>query len=316
MKIKAGQTCASCVIYADTKEYAWIVSKFEKKQASGNYIVRDDYCDTAEYERYTVPPNRVIPFPMQNEKYEPGENIIALWYDETSNVWSTMFYPATVIEVLQGHRVIIGYQGSPNAPNVEIDDSKISKYPEGFDLIGEKDNQKKEEAEKNEEPKEEKKEQKVEENKKENEKKPEEKETKAAVAAQPAVIHVNSKAEEKQDLSKVKAIPQELARVRFMNDQKTTPKESSDFKPLEDADFNDLAGERPKIVRMTTVKGTPLLDFLEDEKLFPKAAPHITGSGLLRRKGIEESKVPSALKNGPVQCGRLGKILFDWRTQE
>ena len=278
-------------MYADTHEYQWIVSRFEKKQGSGNYIVRDDESETTEYERYVVPSTNVIPFPMPNEKYEPGEQILALWYDENSQMWSTMFYQATVVEVKPDHQLVIKYKSSQGTPNIIIDDSKVSKYPEGFNL------QSIEESEQSDDEK-----------GKHSQGPSSEHSTKTEKQAGD-----NSGKESKEE-SKPKIPPQEEARIRFMADQKPSQKEKPDFKPLTDEDFNALAGPRAKPNRMHTVKGTPLLDFLEDEQLFPKSAPHITGSGILRRKNIPEApEHPSALMNGPVQCGRINKVLHEWR---
>ena len=286
MKIKAGQTCVSCVMYADTNDLQWIISRFEKKQANGNYVVRDVYSETAEYDRYIVPSTHIIPFPLPNEKYEPGDHILALWYDKETKMWSTMFYPATVVEFYpKDHQLLIKYKSSQGAPpNVLIDTSQVSKYPDGYNFHSD-DESESDDGKQGQES--------------------------SSKADQEGANKENAKKDSEEGK---KYPPQEEARIRFMNDQKPLQKERPDFKPLTDEDFNELAGPLRKYKPMTTVKGTPLLDFLEDEMLFPKPAPHITGSGILRRKNIDQNpKNPSALLNGPVQCGRINKILHEWK---
>ena len=284
MKIKAGQTCASCVMYADTKDYQWIVSRFEKKQGNGNYIVRDEFSETSEFDRYVVSSTNIIPFPLVGEKYQPGEHILALWFNEDTKTWSTMFYPATVVEVKPTHQLLIKYKSSQGAPNILIDYNKVSKYPEGFNLKSDEDSD-------------------VDDSKQ------------SSNASQEQDYDSKGSDGSRKDGSDNRKIsPQEEARIRFMTDQKPTQKEKLDFTPLTDEDFNELAGPRPPNNTITAVKGTPLLDFLQDELLFPQTAPHITGSGVLRRKNIEpKNPEKSALLRGPVQCGRINKILYEWK---
>ncbi|EAY19923.1 hypothetical protein TVAG_130310 [Trichomonas vaginalis G3] len=281
MKIKNGQTCAAFVLYAG-KSYSWIVCKFEKKQPNNKCIVRDDYCESQNFLRYVVDQNSVIPFPQPNETYKPGEQIIALWYDATDNEWSTMFYEAEVVEVSTPHLLVIKYSGSQ--ANIEIDAQKVSKYPEKFNMPQEPETEdKKEET------------------------------SETGDEGSKDQSEDNQQPKYQFQLLKHHESPQEARRLNLMLDNKSAPKEKPEFKSLTDDDFTKLAGPRPKPKKMTTTKGTPLIDFLQDEVLFPKQAPHITGNGLLRRKGITPPTNPSGLLEGSSECGRLNKILHEWR---
>ena len=195
-----------------------------------------------------------------------------------------MFYQATVVEVKPSHQqLVIKYKSSQGTPNILIDYSKVSKYPEGFNLKSDEDS----DAE-------------------------DSKQSSNASQEQDEDGKASSEGSKKDSDRKIS--PQEEARIRFMNDQKPNQKEKHDFTPLKDEDFNELAGKRPPNNTITAVKGTPLLDFLEDDLLFPQNAPHITGSGVLRRKNIEQvDPDKSALLKGPVQCGRINKILYEWK---
>lgn len=281
MKIKNGQTCAAFVNYSG-KSYSWIVSKFEKKQPNNKCIVRDDYCEDQNFERYVVDQTCVIPFPQPNETYKPGEQIIALWYDATDNEWSTMFYEAEVVEVISQHSLLVKYTGSQT--NIEIDSQKVSKYPERFNQPQEEENDDKKEE--------------------------------TSETADDSTKEQSESTEQPKDqfqLPKHHESPQEARRLNLMLDNKSAPKEKPEFKSITDDDFSKLAGPLPEPKKMKTVKGTPLLDCLADEVLFPKQAPHITGNGLLRRKGIKPRPNPSGLLEGPSECGRLNKIIHEWR---
>ena len=258
MKIKPGQTCAVCVKYSDTDLFSWIITKFEKKSVNGKYIVKDEFADNPNFERYTVEPNRIIPFPILDEKYTKDEDIIALWYDSENKEWSTMFYDAKIIDYKLTNQVTIKYSGYDN--HVIIDKNKISKYPEGFDLIPENE----EEIEQKEE-------------------------------------EINNNISEEK-------------KIHFLLDRPPLQKDKPDFKPLTDEEFTKLSGSYTPPPRLKVIKGTPLIDFLQDPILFPNSSPHITSNGYLKSKNISNPLGPSILLKENVKCGRISKILFDWRN--
>lgn len=275
MKLNKGQTVAVCVKYPNTSGLSFIIAKFEKKLANGKFVVRDEFSDIPKYDRYTVEANRIIAFPNVNQKYSPGDDIIALWYDQEDHEWSTMLYPAKVVEIGLSHQVVIRYKQGVNT-NITIDETKISKLPDGFADSVEED----EDGELHLKAEEEKSDERSEES------------------------------QEKQVES-----PQEERRINFMADRQVAQKERVDFHPLTDDEFNKLAGPRPKPRKMECKKGTPLIDFLQDPTMFPSDSPHITGNGLLRRRfpKQEEPTSPPGVLDPKINCGRLSKIFHDWR---
>jgi hypothetical protein len=132
MNLRVGQVCAACVPDSETNGSAWIITRIERALPSGSYVVRDEYSQSTPFDSYTVPVNRITHFPAVNKVYTPGEKVLALWYDEEAREWSTMFYEATVIKT-DGKGITIQFLG--NAPlQVETDESRLTRFPVGFDL--------------------------------------------------------------------------------------------------------------------------------------------------------------------------------------
>ena len=139
-KLKVDQTCASCVMYqsqADSSnpktEYSWIITKVEKKLPNGKYSVVDEYVDEEGHdETYIVESNRIAPFPAPNDDYQVGDRVLALWKDEETNQWTTMFFEATVKAIKPEKIVTILYAGSKET--VDIEASKLTRFPPDFDI--------------------------------------------------------------------------------------------------------------------------------------------------------------------------------------
>lgn len=125
--LKSGSSCAASVFYAgDRTHRQWIIGTIEKIQSNGKYLVRDKEPSSRRYEHYTVDPSYVAPYPPLNNIFTVGEDILALWYE--SDEWSTMFYPAKVVNVLNKHEIVIHYdEGSDK--DFTIDISKCTKFP-------------------------------------------------------------------------------------------------------------------------------------------------------------------------------------------
>ncbi|KAH0787658.1 SGF29 tudor-like domain-containing protein [Histomonas meleagridis] len=285
MKLKNGQICAACVIYPELESYQWIVAKIEKKGVGKKYVVRDEYPDDPKYEIYTVESNRITPFPSSSTDYKPGDKILALWHDEETNQWSTMFYTATVVEKKSANKLVILYKGSVE-PTI-IDTNKVTKFPPGFDLQTE--------SETEEPPK-------------------ETENTEKADATTEANQDSTNSPKEKEEAEIQAKIheSQENRRINFMFN-KPMQVEKTQIQCLKDEDFTELAGPKKEFKRMETQKGTPLLDSLEDPELFSQNYyTHITGSGRLSAPK-SHLKGYSAFVNGTQgECGRLGMIFGEW----
>jgi len=290
MKMKNGQLCAACVNYADTNGYSWIIARYERRNHSGKIIVRDEFCENPEFERYSIETNQIIPFPINDEVYSAGDPVLALWYDSETKEWSTMFYGAVVVEVKSGTILTIKYKGSNIL--VDLDKSKVSKYPEGFEIIAEEEDLLEEETSVS---------------------KSEDLENENSKTLSAAKMNEPTKSNQKESKKRAET-PQEERRLNFLLDRPVQAREQTDYRPLSDDDFSRLAGNLPPHNRMHVKKGTPLIDFLQDPDIFPKSSPHVTGNGVLRIKQVEEEIQSELVKNPDVKCGRLSKLFHQWRV--
>jgi hypothetical protein len=306
MKLRPGQTCAACVAYADSGSRSWILTKVDKKASGSRYIVRDEYADDEQYETYVVEANKIAPFPTPNEEYKVGDRVLALWRDEESNEWSTMFYPADVVAI-NSHVVTLLYKGSES--KITVDDTKITKFPEGYDFASDNEEPSADEssgpsdtAQSTElvEP--------VTEQKLPNPSSPTNKTTGSS--------QTNTEDETAEPHTQVRKIHPEIAamekrRLTLMFN-KPNQTERPMIQPLSNEDFTSLAGPVKEREPMRTEPGTPLLDYLNDPDLFVQEHfAHVAGSGVISVH-ICGGKGKSALLSGPVKCGRLGLIFNEW----
>lgn len=126
MELKEGQICAACVPYNQSKS-EWIIARIEKILPDGTFQVRDEDADSTHEERYTVKPSKITQFPSPNTNYQPDDHVLALWYDETNKLWSTMFYESIVKETKPDGKVLIEFIGS--SLTVQIDTSRLARFP-------------------------------------------------------------------------------------------------------------------------------------------------------------------------------------------
>lgn len=279
--LKKGQQCIACVDYKGG-EQLWIIGNVQKLTDGGSYIINDPYSEDDNCEdNYTVEQGNIAPFPQHDQTYKEGENILALWCSDGE--WTTSFYAAIVVKVLDDNRLVIKYLANERSQDIIIDTSKVSHYPANFQQKklhedpGYLSNQNENNFDK-----------------------------------KSANNEAGSDGDAKDDKNDVSA--KEIKRLKLTPEPQYVYKEKHDPKPLTDDDFDKLAGPRPVIKRMECKKGYPLIEFLNDETLFPKIHPHVTGCGVLRRRNIEKGPCKSALAEGSLRnCGRLGKILFEWR---
>ena len=135
-KLKNGSNCAACVRYPETDSDCWILTKVDKKLPGNKYLVRDEFADDPKYETYTVDSSHITPFPSTlNEEYKVGDTVLALWRDEDTNEWSTMFYNAEVAENngSDPKTVQLLYSGTDFVVDVEKD--KIARLPANFTFV-------------------------------------------------------------------------------------------------------------------------------------------------------------------------------------
>lgn len=135
MKLRSGQNCAACVPINDKGVYAWFLTKVDKRHGS-KYIVRDEYSDiNISPDRYTIDMSHVSPFPLKDETYIVGDNVLALWRDKVSNEWSTMFFESQIVNISEDRQQIeVVYKGTDY--HATLDDSKITRVPPDFNLSG------------------------------------------------------------------------------------------------------------------------------------------------------------------------------------
>jgi hypothetical protein len=131
MALRPGQVCAACVPDAETNEPVWIITRIERRLASGSYVVRDEDSQSPTFDHYTVSPNLITHYPATDENYIPGEKVLALWYDDESKLWSTMFYEAIVISAEAKTKIVIEFPGS--SVQVQTDSSKLTRFPAPVD---------------------------------------------------------------------------------------------------------------------------------------------------------------------------------------
>ncbi|KAK8896343.1 hypothetical protein M9Y10_014241 [Tritrichomonas musculus] len=241
MDLKEGQICAACVPYNQSKP-EWIITRIEKILPDGNYLVRDEDADATHDERYTVKPSKITQFPSLDTNYQPDDHVLALWYDEPNNVWSTMFYEAIVKEAKPDGKVLIEFIGY--SLTVQIDNSKIARFPR--------------------------------------------------------VDNPN--------------IDDESTERRVIFTSSPLQMQAINVQKLTNEDFDKLLKPNVPIRRLKSVKGTPLLDFLNDPDLFPEVNPHITTCGSLSLpNAIRAPDKESGLLNPNAHVGRISKILYEWR---
>jgi hypothetical protein len=127
-----GDTCAACVPDPERPNAtAWIITRIERVLPTGQFVVRDEYSQSADPDSglYTVPSTRITQFPAVWQTYAPGDRVLALWCDEESHEWSTMFYEAVVVST-NGTRLVVEFPGY--ASQAETEPSRVTRFPVGF----------------------------------------------------------------------------------------------------------------------------------------------------------------------------------------
>jgi hypothetical protein len=131
MTLVVGDVCAACVPWSKSEKPSWLVTRIESISPDGSYRVRDEYPESDDAEIWDVQTTEIATFPAKPSQIQSGSKVLALWYDEDSNEWSTMFYEATVLEAT-GTNILIEFVGS-SLP-VQTDVSKLALLPEEIEI--------------------------------------------------------------------------------------------------------------------------------------------------------------------------------------
>lgn len=259
LRLKKDETCAALVPIDGSKSFEWIVARFVKYVDDDKYLVRDEEYTDPESEQYVVTHDRIAPYPVADAIYEPGEQILALYYDPEDNLWTTTFYEAVILNARRGSRLTIQYKES--STEFEIDSSRVTKIPNAID---------------------------------------------------PKTLVWEDVKEE--------SMPEELKKEKedrsvsfFITPEKNEPQGQID--PITDEELKAIANKRPLPERRRAVKGTPIIDCLQNEEIFSKSVPHIASSGRVRQIQTQEREtLPSGILEGHESCGRLSFIINEWRS--
>ena len=310
MNLAPGQVCAACVPYLNGN--AWILTRIEKRLPSGDYIVCDEYDESQQNLRYTVPANHITEFPSSKSDYVAGEKILSLWYDEEGREWSTMFYEANVISDSSDGKVMIEFVGSTMA--IKVDVSKLSRFPDDFDMRTEKQDDNNDEAAKP-APTDESRES------EDSKKSSEEHNTVNDSTSHTKLRKKKDKIEKKKEvITKNENTEPEVSqvnmkrRIYFLNNNKTKNEKLEERTNMTDEDFSPLLPKNNYIRRLHSKEGTPLLDLLNDDDLFPQSSVHITVNGKLTVPNYcPKENYQCGLFQNDVSIGRLSRIIHQWR---
>ncbi|KAH0791462.1 haloacid dehalogenase-like hydrolase family protein [Histomonas meleagridis] len=281
------QLCAAYVPYQDGN--AWILTRIESILPTGEFVVCDEYDESQENKKYTVSKDHVTQSPSTLGKYNPGEKVLALWYDDEEKEWSTMFYDAVVIETISNNQVLIQFNGLPTT--VQIEESKLARYPDHFEIKTEENQQTQLQPQRQHSQQETSIKEHTEE---QNEKK------------------TNIKSEEsKEDPEQEQTQPAPKRRIYFTQ---TLPDQNSDQMVFDDEAFERLLPKNKEIRRLHSKEGTPLIDLLNDPILFPQYSAHLVINGKLTvPEYCPEKNNTNGVLQENIHVGRLSRILHQWR---
>lgn len=96
-------------------EMNWILASVIRKNTEEQTYLVEDIVEESPGQRrvsYTVPANRVAHFPQHGVSYKVGDRVLAVWYETSTQNWTSILYPATILEAY---------------PSTEIPDSVVVK---------------------------------------------------------------------------------------------------------------------------------------------------------------------------------------------
>ena len=138
MRFRPGSQCAAYVSNDLTKpnEKQWIVTRIEKILPDNCFYVRDEVANGNELSLFTVTKDEITQYPDLNSPYNEGENILALWLNNETRTWSTVFYDAIVKEPPRDGKIMIQFSSgsSDQSPIIETELSKVAHKPDTSNL--------------------------------------------------------------------------------------------------------------------------------------------------------------------------------------
>jgi len=96
--------------------------------------VKDEYPENRKLHKWKIPAHKVIRFPSdKEEEYKEKEKVLALWYIDETEEWSSMFYNAVVVHnVKKGdEKVSLRFEGDDEVYPVDV--TKLVKKPKRSD---------------------------------------------------------------------------------------------------------------------------------------------------------------------------------------
>lgn len=131
-RLRPDLQCAAYVnnSHSTKNEKQWILTRIEKVLPDNQYFVTDEFATDEEPQNYTVSLDQIAPYPDLYSPYLPGEHILALWFDQDTRSWSTVFYDAIVKETPKDGKITIQFIGSSGNTPVETELTKVAHKPD------------------------------------------------------------------------------------------------------------------------------------------------------------------------------------------
>lgn len=99
--MQKGQSVVAYVKVHYDEEMSWILANVIDIEAStGMYVVEDvvEEQPNMKRESYKVSPQHIIKFPQKGAEYKAGDRVLAVWYETSTQNWTSILYPATVLD--------------------------------------------------------------------------------------------------------------------------------------------------------------------------------------------------------------------------
>ncbi|CAL5970152.1 SGF29_tudor-like domain-containing protein [Hexamita inflata] len=102
MTFAKGQSVAAKVDY--NNQACWVIAKvLDYNKQNKTYLI-EDLIPEDKAKQWTVSRYQLVQFPQNLKKIQKGQRLLALWYEEEINHWTTIFYPCQAIEVYQENK--------------------------------------------------------------------------------------------------------------------------------------------------------------------------------------------------------------------
>jgi len=100
MQLQVGQSAAALVKLPRTDGHNWMVCTVRAYDPTERTYVVADILEDEELRRhieYTVAEDRVVQFPQPRARFQAGDRVRTVWYEASTQGWTSILYPATVI---------------------------------------------------------------------------------------------------------------------------------------------------------------------------------------------------------------------------